>query len=92
MNPVLKIVRQIVAPITDHQWDIDGFKIGGFACFGLVGWVVIEVVKMAERPAPDVAVISVIAGLATVVVGMGTTLFGMARKNDSLLIQKEAQP
>lgn len=83
------VLKQLAAIITDHDWDIDPFKIGGFAAFGLSAFLIFRVLDMVQVPRPDVALVGIIAGLVTVPITMGTYLFGLARKSDQALIDKK---
>jgi hypothetical protein len=83
-DKVLFIGKQLWSLVSDHQWDFDPYKLGGFASFVFAGWLALKTVALAEAKA-DFSSVSVIAGLVTVVIGMGTVLFSQSRKADGVL-------
>jgi hypothetical protein len=84
---VKKGLKQIAALFTDHEWNLDIYRIGGVAAYIIAGLIALRVSELL--PTLDAARLGIGAGLASFVGGLGTTLFGQARKADAAIL---AQP
>jgi len=85
---LLLIGRQLWSLVSDHEWNFDPFKIGGFAAFGLSASLILHVVEMTNATHPDAVLIGIVSGLVTVPITMGTFLFSLASKSDQALMSK----
>jgi hypothetical protein len=85
---IVKVIQEVAAPITDFENHLDGYKIGGFAAFSLVGYLAIAAVGMADKQ--NVAGASILATFASLVAGIGYWMFGHAKSLDTTLANKIA--
>lgn len=77
------IFRKVLSPILDRQWDLDPYKIGGYACFGIAGLLAVKLLPVIATMATD-KLLS-IAGLASAFLTAGTFMFGHAKGSDNTL-------
>jgi|SRR5579872_1682541 len=81
--------RHLLSLVTDHEWDLDLYKIGGLASFGMVFFLVFKVISMIEAtPAVPIAAVGIVAGLVASMITMGTFLLNFSRQNDLSLMNK----
>ena len=85
---VVTLATQAWALVSDHEWDFDPYKLGGFAAFGFCAYVALEVMDMVKKPGADPALVGIVAGLVVTFVSVGTFLFSQSRKNDADLRDK----
>ena len=83
---IVKVIQEVAAPITDFENHLDGYKIGGFAAFSLVGYLAIAAVGMADKQ--NVGGASILATFASLVAGIGYWMFGHAKSLDTTLANK----
>jgi hypothetical protein len=76
-------VKKALSPILDREWHLDGYKIGGFACYIASYWLTNEVFGMAAGSSDTK--VAVLGGLAAGFITAGTYLFNQARKSDDTL-------
>ena len=77
-------LRQLWSLVTDHAWDADPYKLGGFAAYIVAGILAFRVFDAAAKV--DNLALGILAGLVSIVAGLGTTLFSMSRQHDATLI------
>lgn len=77
---VLKVIQEIVAPITDFQNHLDGYKIGGFLAFSGVAYLAFAAIGMADKG--NIAGATVIGTFGTLLSGIGYFMFGHAKDVD----------
>jgi nitrate/nitrite transporter NarK len=81
--------RQLWSLVSDHEWDLDPYKLGGFGAYVIAGILALKTAALVSDISDTK--LGIMAGLVSVVGGLGTTLFGQARRNDATLAGK-AQP
>ena len=79
---VLKVIQEIVAPITDFQNHLDGYKIGGFLAFSGVAYLAFAAIGMADKG--NIAGATVIGTFGTLLSGIGYFMFGHAKDVDKV--------
>ena len=82
-----RIGRELWSLISDHEWNFDPYKVGGFGAFGFSVFLILRVLELVDRNAPTAA-IGIVAGLVASGITMGTFLFSQARKSDESLMNK----
>lgn len=81
MNALGAIFKQLWALCSDGDWDFDPYKLGGFAAYVIAGVLVFRLFDLAVKI--DGTALATLAGLVGLIAGLGTSLFGMARKVDA---------
>jgi hypothetical protein len=84
---IWKALKQLWALISDGEWDLDPWKIGGIGAFILAAIWGMQVFRLAAKGS-DAATLGILAGLVSVFVTVGTFLFNQSRKNDAALMGK----
>jgi hypothetical protein len=80
------ILKQLYSTITDHNWDVDVFRLGGIAAYIMAGELSMKLINQVSSITDTKFVTAV--GLVSVVSGMGTALFSQSRKHDDTLAGK----
>ena len=83
---IVKVVQELLAPITDFENHLDGYKIGGFLAFGLVGYLAIAAVDLAYKN--NIGGMTGLATFASLIAGIGYWMFGHAKQVDSAMANK----
>jgi len=76
--------KKLLSPILDREWDLDPYKIGGFALFAVA-------IKIALAILPQLAIIETdkllsLTGLISAFITAGTFMFSHSRKSDDTLL------
>lgn len=80
--------KQLASLVTDPQWDLDVFRVAGLAAYVVAGVIALKTVEL--MPVIDAARLGIGAGLASLVGGFGTALFGQARQSDATMQPPQA--
>ncbi len=83
---IIRVIQEVAAPITDFENHLDGYKIGGFAAFGLVAYLAVAAVGMADKA--NIGGASILATFASLISGIGYWMFGHAKSLDTVLASK----
>lgn len=83
-----KVGKELWSLVADGQWNFDPYKVGGFAAYVVAGILAFRVFGYVDTAAIkgqalDAAVLGILTGLVSLIAGLGTSLFGMARKVDA---------
>lgn len=79
------LATQVWAPISDRDWHLDPYKVGGFAFYAIAGFISLKIVGAAYVLSEGK--LAIMAALVSAVAGLGTYLFNMGRKADDTLPQ-----
>jgi hypothetical protein len=79
-NAMKWVLKQLWAAISDQEWDLDVYRLGGLAAYVIAGKIALDV--MAQLAILDATKLGIGAGLASAIAGIGTSLFVQARKSD----------
>lgn len=79
--------KQIWSLISDHNWDLDPWKIAGFVVYAYAILKIDEVFSLAKTT-KDFGIISTLGGLVSILLTIGTFLFRQAKDHDAALMGK----
>jgi uncharacterized membrane protein len=77
--------KQVWSLITDHNWDLDPWKIAGFLVYAYAVVKINDVFEIAKT-VKDFGIVSTLGGLISILLTIGTFLFKQAKDHDSALI------
>lgn len=83
---LVKVVQEIAAPLTDFENHLDGYKIGGFGAFAIVGVLAFAGIPMADKG--NIGGATVLGTFASILASIGYFMFGHAKQVDTALAQK----
>jgi hypothetical protein len=91
MWPLLKKgLKQLVSPLTDEDYALDVYRLGGIAAYVVAGIIALKTADLLSVTTVETQRLIVGSGLASFMGGLGTALFGQARKADAAILS--AQP
>jgi hypothetical protein len=84
---IVSVFKQIWSLVSDHNWDLDPWKIAGFSVYGYAVLKINDIFLLA-RTTKDFGIISALAGLVSILLTIGTFLFRQAKDHDTALMGK----
>jgi hypothetical protein len=90
-NGARKIGKEIWSLVADSQWNFDPYKVLGFAAYIVAGILAFRVFDLLQAGKAGGSDLVTLAGLVGLIAGLGTSLFGMARKVDSAQVASGGQ-
>jgi hypothetical protein len=80
-------LKRFAAIFCDEDYALDVYRLVGIAAYVVAIIIALRICDLL--PTLDAARLGIGAGLASMVAGLGTTLFGQARRNDAAILGKQ---
>lgn len=82
-NKIVNLVKKLLSPILDRQWDLDPYKIAGFFFF-YKAYDFSNKLFLQPSTLSDVKM-GILGGIITALITIGTFMFNQGRKSDETL-------